>query len=198
MRNLVLILFFVSAYPQDKSSLEYQVDEWKRTVEYLKAGDTIGATISARFAMNWDDKTEIGIQAKKIYEQLFPSSQLILKREIQGTWSLFKTGSNWGYTTTLLDEIEKIVVIDDTYFSFYDVDKKTNEKTLTKKEKIRFSEYENSLGFKMDYVFSDNTIWSFRVDENKKVLKQTNTGMEISSSRTEMVCGNEELHYFRK
>src|SRR5690606_30102951 len=198
MRNLVLILFLVSAYPQDKSSLEYQVDEWKRTVEYLKAGDTIGATISARFAMNWDDKTEIGIQAKKIYEQLFPSSQLILKREIQGTWSLFKTGSNWGYTTTLVDEIEKIVVIDDTYFSFYDVEKKTNEKTLTKKEKIRFSEYENSLGFKMDYVFSDNTIWSFRVDENKKVLKQTNTGMEISSSRTEMVCGNEELHYFRK
>src|SRR5690606_32584681 len=110
MKYLALILFFVSAYPQGKSALEYQVDEWKRTVEYLRAGDTIRAAISAQFAMNWDDKTEIGIQAKKINEQLLPSSQLILKSEIQGTWSLFKTGSNWGYTTTLLDEIKTLVL----------------------------------------------------------------------------------------
>ena len=198
MMKLLFLFVFISALSQEYAPNDDQMREFAQTLSYLNSGDTIQAITSARFSVNWDTKTETGIAAKKIYDQLLPTVQKRLMREMRGTWNLFKKGSNWGYTTTIGDQIQKVLIIDENHFYFYDLDNITKEKILIKKEKIRFTEFENSMGFNFDFVFSDSSIWSFRVSERNGVLKQSNTGTELIGSRTEIVCGNEELYYLKK
>ncbi|MHC0443138.1 hypothetical protein [Flavobacterium sp. 3-210] len=118
-------------------------------------------------------------------------------RKYIGKWVLFESGSNWGFTSEENMSKRKILVITEHEFQFYEEDIETKENKLITIEKISLTTQKDFSYSFIDFVFKDKSLWAFYFDESRNILRQINTGEETNNGRTEIVCGNTELHYKR-
>ena len=93
--------------------------------------------------------------------------------------------------------MQRILIIDNKTFSFYDLNAKTNELKLTKSEKIIFSMIRDRIGLQFDFLFSDFTLWNFQVEHQNNTLDQVMIGSIENKERVQLDCGNQEYKYVK-
>jgi hypothetical protein len=203
MKKYILILFFIIFYQaeaQEFKALENQKKMYELAVEYLKQprySSVAGAAGFYRYLNQLNPKSEIGRMALKKSDSLISIARKSLIESLVGTWKLYETGSNSGFEKANDTLIDKVLVINENKFLFYDQNIKTKEMKLIKTEEIAFSKVLGENDFSYEFVFSDSRIWWFNIDPKNDRLRQFNTGEEKENGRTEIFCGNLEMYYTR-
>ncbi|RVT76522.1 hypothetical protein EOD40_08435 [Flavobacterium sufflavum] len=195
--SILFTLLFLQTWSQENKSLEYQKKTFDEANEYLKKLEYSSAAGAFQYVNELNPKNEIGKIALKKSDSLRPIARQKLKESLIGKWKLAETGSNWGMEKTQDTLIEKILIIDENKFHFYEKNVKTKEIKLVKSEKMNFSKGINENFYSYEFVFSDNQIWYFSVNPKTNKLRQVNTGEDKEIGRSEIVCGNLELYYTR-
>jgi hypothetical protein len=198
MKNTIYIIFLLISnvnYSQDYRSPEYQKLRIDEAITCIKNNELERATMILYFVNNLNRESELGKIALKKADSLLPIAQQKIKKNLVGTWTLFESGSNWGFETEKDTLIKKVLIITEKDFQFYEQNIKTKENKLIKTEKTIFTKYRDMSDACFDFVFSDKSIWAFYINKETNVLRQIYTGEETSEGRTEMVCGNAELNY---
>ena len=197
---LTLLLFSLSFYSQSKEEIEKHQNKWiTEAKEELIKNDLLRAFMSYGFAKDIDSLTQNGIFASKKYDSIKIILRKKLIQKIKGTWKWKNTGSNWGISKTNKESlVEKILIINESYLSFYEVNKKTKKTNFIKREKLTFNNIPGMLPSYHELVYSNKQIWSYNLKNEGIILHLTNTGEIIDkNSRNEIVCGNTELIYER-
>lgn len=195
--SILFTLLFFQAWSQEQKSTEYQKKIFDEANEYLKKSEYSSAAGAFQYVNELNPKNEIGKTALRKSDSLRPIARQKLKESLIGKWKLVETGSNWGMEKTKDTLIEKILIINESKFHFYEKNIKTKEMKLIKSEQMNFSKGINENFYSYEFVFSDNKIWFFSVNPKTDKLRQVNTGEEKEIGRTEIVCGNLELYYNR-
>jgi hypothetical protein len=197
-KSVIYIVFLLISnlnYSQDYRSPEYQKLRIDEAINCVKNNELERATMILYFVNNLNSENELGKMALKKADSLLPIAQQKVRKNLVGTWTLFESGSNWGFETEKDTLIKKVLIITEKDFQFYEQNVKTKENKLIKTEKTTFEKYRDTSDSSFDFVFSDKSIWAFYRDEKTNILKQMYTGQETDTGRTEMVCGNTELNY---
>ncbi|WP_129583111.1 hypothetical protein [Flavobacterium cyanobacteriorum] len=197
MKSLITIIFaftFLQNFAQGYGQDGYQEKRYREAVEDLKNNELERAVMGFYFVNSYRTN-ELGVIALKKSDSILPFAQHNIRKKIIGKWILSESGSNWGFKKENDSIVKKLLVIEYDKFSFYDLNLKTNEMTLTKSEKSLFTKNRDMRGLLFDFVFSDKTLWSFHYNEKTKTLKQIMTGEDSENGRSEMVCGNPEFIY---
>ncbi|TDO96557.1 hypothetical protein [Flavobacterium sp. 245] len=198
MKNTIYIIFLLISnvnYSQDYRSPEYQKLRIDDAITCIKNNELERATMILYFVNNINSTNELGKMALKKADSLLPIVQQKIRKNLVGTWTLFESGSNWGFETEKDTLIKKVLIITEKDFQFYERNIKTKENKLIKNEKTTFTKYRDTSDACFDFVFSDKSIWAFYINKDTNVLRQIYTGEETKDGRTEMVCGNTELNY---
>ncbi|CAA9200047.1 hypothetical protein FLA105534_02943 [Flavobacterium bizetiae] len=198
MKNIISIFFLLILninYAQNYGSPEYQKTRIDEAMYCIKNNELERATSILYSVNKINSKNELGKLALKKADSLLPIVQQKIIRNLIGTWTLFESGSNWGFKTEKDTLIKKVLIITDKNFQFYEQNLKTKENKLIKTEKTTFTKYEDMSDNQFDFVFTDKSIWAFFINKETNVLRQINTGEETDEGRTEIVCGNSELNY---
>lgn len=194
----IVILFcicFTKTWSQDYKSPEYQKERFREANEYLKKSDFFRAAGVFQFVNELNPNNELGKISLKKSDSLRPIARKKLKESLIGTWKLNRTGSNWGFEKVNETVNDKILIVDESKFMFYEQDIKTKKLKLIKSEEIKFSKSIHERFYSYEFVFSDNQIWHISKNEITGELRQVNTGEQNDAGRTEIVCGNSELIY---
>jgi hypothetical protein len=193
-----VILFFIcfsKSWSQDYKSPEYQKKRFEEANEYLKNSDVFRAAGVFQFVNELNPKNELGKISLKKSDSLRPIARQKLKESLIGTWKLNRIGSNWGFEKTTDTINDKILIVNESEFMFYEQNLKTKKLKLIKLEAIKFSKSIHERYYSYEFVFSDNQIWHFSKNKQSGELRQVNTGEQNENGRSEIVCGNLELIY---
>ncbi|PRZ19384.1 hypothetical protein [Flavobacterium granuli] len=199
MKRLFIFIFifiFSQIFAQEYGQEGYQEKRYLKATEAMKNNQFESAYNDFYFVHKYKNN-DLSIIALKKADSILPFAQQNIRKKIVGKWILYESGSNWGFEKEKETDIKKLLIIELDKFSFYNLNIKTNEMTLTKSEKSVFTKHRDMGDLPFDFVFSDKTLWNFYYNEEKKVLQQYMTGEESENSRTEIVCGNMEYKYIR-
>lgn len=197
MKSIFTIIFafiFLQSFAQEYGQDGYQEKRYKEAVEDLKNNEFENAVMGFYF-VNRYRKNDLSVIALKKSDSILPLAQHNIRKNIIGKWILSESGSNWGFEKAKDSVVKKLLIIEFDKFSFYDLNIKTNEMTLTKSEKSLFTKNRDMRGLSFDFVFADKTLWSFYYNDKTKTLRQIMTGEDSENGRSEMVCGNSEFIY---
>jgi len=194
----IVILFcicFIKTWSQEYKSSEYQKKSFEEANEYLKKSDFFRAAGVFQFVNELNPNNELGKISLKKSDSLRPIARQKLKESLIGSWKLNRTGSNWGFEKINDTVNDKILIVNQSKFMFYEQNIKTKKLKLIKSEEIKFSKSIHERFYSYEFVFSDNQIWNISKNEETGELRQVNTGEQNEAGRTEIVCGNLELIY---
>ncbi|HEY4617756.1 MAG TPA: hypothetical protein VIH09_06140 [Flavobacterium sp.] len=192
---ILFFICFINTWSQDYKSPEYQKKRFEEANEYLKNSDVFRAAGVFQFVNELNPKNELGKISLKKSDSLRPIARQKLKESLIGTWKLNRTGSNWGFEKTTDTINDKILIVNESEFKFYEQNIKTKKLKLIKSEEIKFSKSIHERYYSYEFVFSDNQIWHISKNEKTGELRQVNTGEQNENGRSEIVCGNLELIY---
>ena len=199
MKRLFILIFvftFSQSFAQEYGQEGYQEKIYQEATEDLKKNEFESAYMGFYFVHKYK-KNDLSIIALKKADSILPFAQQNIRKKIVGKWTLFESGSNWGFEKEKQSDLKKLLIIELDKFSFYDLNIKRNKMTLTKSEKSVFTKNRDMQDLVFDFVFSDRALWSFYYDEKTKILRQIMTGNESENGRSEIVCGNSEYKYTR-
>jgi hypothetical protein len=186
---------------EDKQKWAYLNSLIKRGEEHLQKNEIWEAFFVYGSASLVDSLSDVGKKAYRKADSLKSILQRDLLRDIKGTWKWKWTGSNWGTgETSKQSEEHRYLVITDELISIYHIDKKTKKKSLIRQEKIKFNSIPGmSSPYFSEFVYSDNQIWIYAIQDKRKFLHLTDNGEVLEDNRrTEIICGNTEMTYKRK
>jgi hypothetical protein len=192
---ILFFICFINTWSQDYKSPEYQKKKFEEANKYLKDSDVFRAADLFQFVNELNPKNEFGKISLKKSDSLRPIARQKLKESLIGTWKLNRTGSNWGFEKTTDTINDKILIVNEREFKFYEQNINTKKLKLIKSEEIKFSKSIHERYYSYEFVFSDYQIWHISKNEKTGELRQVNTGEQNENGRSEIVCGNLELIY---
>jgi hypothetical protein len=198
MKKIILLIFLLVTslnYSQETKSSKNQKYAFDEANRYLKSNQPEKASEFFYYTNKMNPKSKLGQIALKKGDSIIHQK---IKSKIIGTWTLFESGSNWGFKDENKGPVKKILTITNDDFQFYEYDIETKVKKLVKTEKLAFEEYKDPNESSFDFVFSDKSLWAFYFDKERNILRQMNTGEQTAEGRTEIVCGNSELNYIKE
>lgn len=193
---LIITLFSISQiWSQEWKAPGYQKKMFDEAKDYLSKLEYSSAAGVFQYVNELNPNNDLGKIAKTKSDSLKPIARQKLKESLIGTWKLNRTGSNWGFEKTTDTINDKILIVNESDFKFYEQDIKTKKLKLIKSEEIKFSKSTHERIYSYEFVFSDNQIWHFSKNKQSGELRQVNTGEQNENGRSEIVCGNLELIY---
>lgn len=193
---LIITLFSISQiWSQEWKALGYQKKMFDEATDYLSKLEYSSAAGVFQYVNELNPNNDLGKIAKTKSDSLKPIARQKLKESLIGTWKLNRTGSNWGFEKTTDTINDKILIVNESDFKFYEQDIKIKKLKLIKSEEIKFSKSTHERIYSYEFVFSDNQIWHFSKNKQSGELRQVNTGEQNENGRSEIVCGNLELIY---
>lgn len=200
MKKIILILFifnFLQCWSQKTKKSKYQKEIYIEAQSFLNKSDYLSAIKVFDIVNKLNPNSDLGKLAKIKSDSIRQIPRRNLIGKIIGKWQLKKTGSNWGFEDYKDSIINQILIIDENRFSFFEQNQKTKDMKLVKVEDFKFLKNNDEGFYSSEFVFFDNQIWVFMIIDETGNLRQINTGEVTSTGRTEIVCGNLELYYFR-
>jgi hypothetical protein len=193
---LIITLFSISQiWSQERKAPGYQKKMFDEAKDYLSKLEYSSAAGVFQYVNELNPNNDLGKTAKTKSDSLKPIARQKLKESLIGTWKLNRTGSNWRFEKTTDTINDKILIVNESDFKFYEQDIKTKKLSLIKSEEIKFSKSTHERIYSYEFVFSDNQIWHFSKNKQSGELGQMNTGEQNENGRSEIVCGNLELIY---
>ncbi len=195
---LLFINITVLAQENDNFSNEQQVIAFDKALNLLGENKTTQTMNLFYLSYSKGQNTEMGRLALKKFDSILLIEKTKLIKEIQGTWTITESDSNWGFKKSTTNiKVDKITIKKDV-IEFFKND------ILVTKEDIVFTKasYHRVPSF-TTFDFSDGQIWSFQLKDNKhsinrNVLHLKNEGYHTKDgNRKEISCGNTEFYYKR-
>ena len=194
MRNYLLLLTFfsISCFGQ-RDIVERQKHQFETANKSLSEKRSLSEIlICYKSAYLVDTESEIGKICLAKHDSIRPILRNQLMKKIIGKWKLESIGSNWGMES----KSDEIIVITENSISFYKYDDKSKTTTLSRNQKIIYS---NTIALMVGYselVFDDKTLWAFFLNSDGN-LNLENTGEITTEGIMHSVCGNTEMVYKR-
>ena len=110
-----------------------------------------------------------------------------LLKNISGKWKFIDSKCYGCIKTADTVKIKKFVVINNSHITFYN--NKISKKSITRKEKINFTEKFYVFSTLTSLVFEDKYIWDFCTDKSKEYLRIVRSGEETNEGRSKYICG---------
>ena len=154
MKSLFILIFvftFSQSFAQEYGQEGYQEKRYQEATEDLKKNEFESAYMGFYFVHKYK-KNDLSIIALKKADSILPFAQQNIRKKIVGKWTLFESGSNWGFEKEKQSDIKKLLIIELDKFSFYDLNIKTNKMTLTKSEKSVFTKNRDMQDLVFDFV----------------------------------------------
>ncbi|CAA9202320.1 hypothetical protein FLA105534_04017 [Flavobacterium bizetiae] len=115
-----------------------------------------------------------------------------------GTWKMIGDKPIWAVSQTNSDaekDFEELVEINQNEILFFEKNKKTQEKKLTKTEKLVYYNKEKSDAGFSDIILSDGTIWHCMINESSDELRVINIATQGENGVEKIENNNIERFY---
>ena len=193
-KYLLLLIFIISSGTSfsQKGGSYYTQKQWlENTTKPEYASDNQRLMAAYYYAYKEDPDTPEGKNALAKSDSLKKLSRNNIIDRLQGKWKLKKSGSNWGFKDADSNKTCYLLV-EKNIATFYTVDK-TGKKEITKEEKLIFTEVDGRFYSALEFVYSDNSVWSYIFKDSTLHIFQI--GVMANDMISEIICGNTEYYY---
>lgn len=183
---IVFLLFTISIFAQNDAKTKFQKNKYELAISYYKKSDFKNALDLFSVASKIKPENELGQESIKKVDTI----KAILRKDIidkaLGIWKMTGDKPVWAVKTADATQktVDEFIEITENKIVFYEQDKKTLVKKITKTEDLVYYNKDKSDSLFSAVILSDGTIWNCTVDENSNVLhviniaKQTEKGVE--------------------
>lgn len=197
---LIVLLTTLQFFGQNDQKTAFQKCKYELAVSYYQKADFVKAIDLFSLAAKIKPENEIGQESNKKVDTL----REVLRKEILdhaiGSWK--KSGNQPVWASTAVDannqsNVDEVLEISETEISFYEMDKKTKEKKLLKKEDLIYNDQSNTASLFSEIILSDGTIWNCSVNEKADVLRVINVAVKTENGIEKINNDNEESYYVK-
>ena len=194
---IVLLVSFKS-FAQDNSKIAFQKSRYELAVSYYKKADFKKAIDLFYVASKIKPENEIGQESLKKVDTLKDILRENIMNQALGTWKMVGDKPIWAVSQTNSDaekDFEELVEINQNEILFFEKNKKTQEKKLTKTEKLVYYNKEKSDAGFSDIILSDGTIWHCIINESSDELRAINIATQGENGVEKIENNNIERFY---
>ncbi|HEY1195271.1 MAG TPA: hypothetical protein VGE71_13945, partial [Flavobacterium sp.] len=117
-----------------------------------------------------------------------------------GVWK--KSGSQPVWSSTAVNNenptnADEFIEISENEILFFEVDKKTKEKKILKKESLVYNDQKSAVSLFSEIVLSDGTIWNCSLNEKADVLHVINVAVQTEQGVEKINTDNLETYYVK-
>ena len=194
---IVLLVSFKN-FAQDNSKIAFQKSRYELAVSYYKKADFKKAIDLFYVASKIKPENEIGQESLKKVDTLKDILRENIMNQALGTWKMIGDKPIWAVGQTNSDtekDFEELVEINQNEILFFEKNKKTQEKKLTKTEKLVYYNKEKSDAGFSDIILSDGTIWHCIINESSDELRVINIATQGENGVEKIENNNIERFY---
>lgn len=194
---IVLLVSFKN-FAQDNSKIAFQKNRYELAVSYYKKADFKKAIDLFYVASKIKPENEIGQESLKKVDTLKDILRENIMNQALGTWKMIGDKPIWAVSQTNSDaekDFEELVEINQNEILFFEKNKKTQEKKLTKTEKLVYYNKEKSDAGFSDIILSDGTIWHCIINESSDELRVINIATQGENGVEKIESNNIERFY---
>lgn len=194
---IVLLVSFKN-FAQDNSKIAFQKSRYELAVSYYKKADFKKAIDLFYVASKIKPENEIGQESLKKVDTLKDILRENIMNQALGTWKMIGDKPIWAVSQTNSDaekDFEELVEINQNEILFFEKNKKTQEKKLTKTEKLVYYNKEKSDAGFSDIILSDGTIWHCIINESSDELRVINIATQGENGVEKIESNNIERFY---
>lgn len=194
---IVLLVSFKN-FAQDNSKIAFQKSRYELAVSYYKKADFKKAIDLFYVASKIKPENEIGQESLKKVDTLKDILRENIMNQALGTWKMIGDKPIWAVSQTNSDaekDFEELVEINQNEILFFEKNKKTQEKKLTKTEKLVYYNKEKSDAGFSDIILSDGTIWHCIINESSDELRVINIATQGENGVEKIENNNIERFY---
>lgn len=194
---IVLLVSFKN-FAQDNSKIAFQKSRYELAVSYYKKADFKKAIDLFYVASKIKPENEIGQESLKKVDTLKDILRENIMNQALGTWKMIGDKPIWAVGQTNSDtekDFEELVEINQNEILFFEKNKKTQEKKLTKTEKLVYYNKEKSDAGFSDIILSDGTIWHCIINESSDELRAINIATQGENGVEKIENNNIERFY---
>ena len=194
---IVLLVSFKN-FAQDNSKIAFQKSRYELAVSYYKKADFKKAIDLFYVASKIKPENEIGQESLKKVDTLKDILRENIMNQALGTWKMVGDKPIWAVSQTNSDaekDFEELVEINQNEILFFEKNKKTQEKKLTKTEKLVYYNKEKSDAGFSDIILSDGTIWHCIINESSDELRVINIATQGENGVEKIENNNIERFY---
>lgn len=202
MRKIfVLITLWSTAqfFGQNDQKASFQKSKYELAISYYKKADFVKAIDLFSLAAKIKPENEIGQESSKKVDTLREVLRKDILEHVLGTWK--KAGNHPVWATTDVSEnktdFEEFIQINENEILFFEVNKKTKEKKLLKKENLVYNDMKSTASLFSEIILSDGTIWNCTLSEKSDILRVVNVAVKTEESIEKIDAGNLEMYYVK-
>lgn len=197
---LIVFLMSLQFFGQNDQKTAFQKCKYELAVSYYKKADFVKAIDLFSLAANIKPENEIGQEASKKVDTLREVLRKQILDQAVGTWK--RTGSQpvWASTAESVandSTVDELIEIKEDEILFYEVNKKTKEKKLLKKENLIYNDKSNAASLFSEIILSDGTIWNCSINEKSNILHVINVAIQTEEGIEKIKNDNEESYYIK-
>ncbi|MDQ8012764.1 MAG: hypothetical protein REI96_09975 [Flavobacterium nitrogenifigens] len=200
MKNTLVLIVLLSTFQffgQNNQKIVFQKNKYELAVAYYKKADFVKAIDLFSLAANIKPDSEIGIDAVNKVDTL---RKLLRKKILNlavGTWKRIGNQPIWSTAAANDNQssFDELIEIKVNEILFYEVDKKTKEKKLLKRENLVYNNASCTASVFSEIILSDGTIWYCSLNEKSNILHVINVAVKTKEGVQKIINDNEESYY---
>ncbi|HEY1196954.1 hypothetical protein [Flavobacterium sp.] len=197
---LIVFLITLQIFGQDDQKTAFQKSKYELAVSYYKKADFVKALDLFSLAANIKPENEIGQESIKKVDTLREFLRKEILDQAIGVWK--KSGSQPVWSTTAMNsenqtDLEEFIEISENEILFFEVDKKTKEKKILKKESLVYNDQKSAVSLYSEIVLSDGTIWNCSLNEKSDILHVINVAIQTEQGIEKITNDNLETYYVK-
>lgn len=201
IKLIVIVLLFTSyVFSQNDPKSAFQRGKYELAISYYKKADFVKAIDLFYIASKLKPENEIGQESIKKVDSLKEILRKNIISQAVGTWKKVGDQPIWASKTAAIEstsEFEEIIEVNENEIVFYQVDKKTKEKKLLKKENLVYNDKNGSASLFSEIILADGTIWNCTINEKGNILHVINVAIEKENGIEKITANNLERYYVK-
>jgi len=203
MKNsFVLLVLLVTSqfFGQNDQRTAFQKCKYELAVSYYEKDDFEKAIDLFSLAAKIKPENKIGLESSKKVDTLREVLRKNILKNALGNWKKIGNQPLWSNSAkTDKSQLgaDEIVEITENEIAFFEVNKKTKEKKLLKKENLTYNDKNNISSLFSEIIFSDGKIWNCSINQKSNTLHVINVGVKTKKG-IEKIKGDSEESYYVK
>ncbi|MET3025548.1 hypothetical protein ABXT06_02615 [Flavobacterium sp. UW10123] len=202
MKNTFVLIVLFSTFQffgQNDQKKVFQKSKYELAISYYKKADFVKAIDLFFLVAKIEPGNEIGKDAVNKVDTL----RVILRKEILnnaiGTWKRAGNQPVWSSASANNNQsdFDAFIEIKENEILFYEVNKKTKVKKLTRTENLIYNDTNNTGSVFSEIILSDGTIWNCSLNEKSNILRVVNVAIKTETGIEKIKNDNEESYYIK-
>lgn len=194
----IFLLIVSKTIAQNDPKTVFQKSRYELAISCYKKADFKKALDLFHIASKIKPENEIGQESLKKIDTLKTVLRESILAQAVGTWKMIGDKPIWAVGNAdnkVQKEIDEFVEINQNQIVFYEKNKKTQEKKITKSENLVYYNKDKSDSLFSDVILSDGTVWNCTINEDSDELHVINVGKKDENGFEKIETDNMELFY---